>query len=180
MVGGGREVAVTRRGRTIVAVIAGLAAVWGPAGAHQAGLLNGTVVRVQDGDTVVLDTGDEERIEIRLSGVDCPESAWPDRWEAQPGSAEAKEFTRNMVLGKEVTVRLKDEVSYDRAIGEIFVDGRSLNRELLRAGLAWWNKRYEPSDLDLKRLAAAARKERKGLWQAPKPVPPWEHRRGQD
>jgi endonuclease YncB( thermonuclease family) len=57
------------------------------------------------------------------------------------------------------------------------VDGRSLNRELLRAGLGWWNRRYEPHDHDLQRLEAAARAARRGLWSEPEPVPPWRHRR---
>ncbi|HUP43084.1 MAG TPA: thermonuclease family protein, partial [Thermoanaerobaculia bacterium] len=57
------------------------------------------------------------------------------------------------------------------------IDGKSLSRELLRCGLAWWNKKYEPDDLDLRRLEDAARAAKLGLWSQENPIPPWEHRR---
>ena len=142
-------------------------------------IANGTVARVSDGDTILVDTGEEEWLEVRLYGVDCPESEWPNRWPAQPKSAEAKQFTTSLVAGKPVSVRLKDEMTYGRVVGEVFVDGKSLSRELLRAGLGWWNKKYERWDLDLERLETAARAARIGIWQDSDPVPPWVHRRQQ-
>ena len=60
----------------------------------------------------------------------------------------------------------------------ILPDGRNLNRELVRAGLAWWYRRYAPHDAELEALEAEARAARRGLWADPHPVPPWEWRRG--
>jgi endonuclease YncB( thermonuclease family) len=56
-------------------------------------------------------------------------------------------------------------------------DGRSLNHELVGAGLAWWYRRYAPGDLDLERLESEAREAKRGLWADAEPVPPWEWRR---
>ncbi|MBV8616540.1 MAG: thermonuclease family protein, partial [Acetobacteraceae bacterium] len=58
-------------------------------------------------------------------------------------------------------------------------DGRSMNREMVRQGLAWWFRRYAPRDAELARLEAEAKTAWIGLWSQPKPVPPWEWRRGE-
>lgn len=140
--------------------------------------LNGSVVRITDGDTLWVEVPDQDEwVKVRLYGVDAPESAWPEVWPAQPFSAEAKEFVRQEVAGKEVSIRLKDDETYGRAVGEVFIDGKSLSRELLRLGLAWWNKKYEPNDFDLSRLQDEAKTAKRGLWAHQNPVPPWEHRR---
>jgi len=56
------------------------------------------------------------------------------------------------------------------------VDGVCLNKELLRAGLAWHYKRYS-SDRDIAILEEEARAKGIGLWSEPQHVPPWEWRR---
>jgi endonuclease YncB( thermonuclease family) len=144
---------------------------------HESRYANGKVIKVLDGDTVLVDIdGRHTKLELRMYGIDCPEGAWPEHWPAQPKSEQAKTFTERMVRGRRVTIRLTGDRSYHRQVGEIFVDGLSLSRELVRAGLAWWNKRYAPHDLDLARLEAIARRAHKGIWNEPKPVPPWLHR----
>ena len=50
-------------------------------------------------------------------------------------------------------------------------------KRLLRAGLAWWYRRFARDDTELARLEAEARDARQGLWASPNPVPPWEWRR---
>lgn len=160
-----------------VTAVATLALPLHRAAAHEPYIANGEVARVSDGDTLFIDTGDDEWLEVRLYGVDCPETEWPNRWTAQARSTEAKDFAIGLVAGKEVSVRLKDELTYGRAVGEVFVDGKSLSRELLRSGLAWWNKKYEKWDYDLKRLEEEAKSNQLGIWADPDPTPPWEHRK---
>lgn len=147
-----------------------------PAASHQPAILNGTVVRVADGDTLFVDAGRGAWIEIRLYGVDCPEMAWEDRWPAQPWSDAAKRFTESKALHKKVSVRLTGERTHGRDVGEAFVNGQSLSRELLRTGLAWWNKKFARHDRDLARLEAQAKAARRGIWSAPNAIPPWRHR----
>ncbi len=50
------------------------------------------------------------------------------------------------------------------------------NRELVKAGFAWWYRRYAPDDETLKQLEAEARAAKRGLWADPHVVPPWEWR----
>ncbi len=90
----------------------------------------GHVVGVSDGDTItVLHKGKGER--IRLHGIDCPEKR-------QAFGNRAKQFTSNLVFAKTVTVQGVDRDRYGRTVGVVLLpDGRSLNHELVRAGLAW-------------------------------------------
>ncbi len=78
-----------------------------------------------------------------------------------------------MVFGQVVTVRVKVVDKYGRTVGEVILsDGSSLNKELLRAGLAWWYRKYS-TDQVLADLEDEARRSRIGLWQDPKAIPPW-------
>ncbi len=82
----------------------------------------------------MLHNGNGER--IRLHGVDCPEKR-------QPFGNRAKQFTSTLVFGTTVTVQVVDRDRYGRTVGEVLLpDGRSLNRELVKAGFAWWYRRY--------------------------------------
>jgi endonuclease YncB( thermonuclease family) len=171
------EAGVTRLGRVVVAALVACGVAAGPGAAQPVRFVNGTVAHVVDGDTLAVQDAQGDLVTIRLSGVDTPEKPWKDRWRAQPFSAQATRFTTELVAGRDVTVRLKPDETHGRAVGEVFVDGRSLNRELLRAGLGWWNRKYEPHDHDLQRLEAEARAARRGLWSERDPVPPWQHRR---
>ena len=71
-----------------------------------------------------------------------------------------------------------DRDRYGRTVGEVLLpDGRSLNRELVRAEFAWWYRRYAPDDETLDQLEHEARGTQRGLWADPHAVPPWEWRR---
>lgn len=81
-----------------------------------------------------------------------------------------------MVMGKEVTVKTAGRDNYGRTLGTVLLaDGRNLNRELVRAGLAWWYH-YFSADSSLGDIEKEARAARRGLWHDPHPVPPWEYR----
>ena len=115
----------------------------------------GRVVGVSDGDTItVLHNGKGER--IRLHGIDCPEKR-------QAFGNRAKQFTSKLVFGTTVTVQVVDRDRYGRTVGVVLLpDGRSLNHELVRAGLAWWYRKYS-DDQSLGDLEAEAREAKRGL-----------------
>lgn len=140
-------------------------------------IFNGTVVAVDDGDTVIIRGLSGEVKKIRFYGVDAPESEWEGRWPEQPYSQDAKFFVTQYLLYKEVGVRLTGDTTYSREVGEVFFKGSSASKELVRRGLAWWNSKYAADDLDLKQLESAARKQKYGLWAEANPTPPWEWRR---
>lgn len=128
----------------------------------------GKVVAVLDGDTIdVLHNGQAER--IRLNGIDCPEKK-------QPFGQKAKQFTSALVFGKEVTVHPKTMDRHKRTVGDVLLpDGTNVNRELVKAGLAWWYRKYS-KDGTLETLEREAQEAKRGLWRDPHPVPPWEFR----
>lgn len=132
--------------------------------------LTGRVVSIADGDTFTILTDNKEQVKIRLYGVDCPEKK-------QDFGTKAKQFTSKLCFGKIVTVHVKNKDRYGRKIALVLLpDSRSVNKELLVAGMAWHYKQYDQSrefaDLELK-----ARKSRVGIWSSPKPVAPWEFRK---
>ena len=59
----------------------------------------------------------------------------------------------------------------------ILSDGRTLNHEIVKAGLAWWFRRYAPKDATLEGLETQDREGKRGLWVLRDPVLPWEFRR---
>lgn len=131
----------------------------------------GKVVQVSDGDTLqVLRDGRAEK--VRLAGIDCPELN-------QPFGQAAKRFVLQIAAQRTVTVQVVTTDRYGRTVGEVALpDGRSLNQELVRAGYAWWYRKYS-DDATLEALEAEARGARRGLWAEMDPVPPWEWRRMQ-
>ena len=131
----------------------------------------GKVVGVSDGDTItVMHAGKGEK--IRLYGVDCPEKH-------QDFGQKAKQFTSNMVYGKTVDVEPVSTDRYGRTVGLVSVNGKSINEELLKAGLAWVFTRYcdKPCCKQWYKYQEEARQRKVNLWSMPNPVPPWEFRR---
>ncbi len=121
---------------------------------------------VKDGDTIEVLIKNEP-VAVRLFGVDAPEKR-------QAFGQKAKEFTSDKVFGKQVKIVVSGE-SYGRKVGEVFLNGISLNEELVAAGMAWREPRYSKS-LGLEALQEIAKAERRGLWVDPQPVEPWKFR----
>lgn len=138
----------------------------------------GPVVSISDGDTIkVLHDGVPEK--IRLARIDCPEISH-GRKPGQPFGQNAKRFTSDMCFGKVVEVDDKTHDRYGRMVGEVILpDGRDLNVELVRNGLAWWYERYAPDARDLAELQNEAQQKRIGLWADPGAIPPWEFRKAE-
>ena len=82
------------------------------------------------GDLIVV-SRNRERIEIRLSDIDCPGIH-------QPFGPQAKKQTRDLCFKKTLTVTLNGKDRYDRTLAFVTLpDGKQLNRELVRGGFAW-------------------------------------------
>ena len=131
----------------------------------------GPVIRVLDGDTIEVSRS-HRNVRIRLNGIDAPEKG-------QAYGHKSGEFVALQAFGKDVTVQPFGLDKYGRTIGDVYLpDGTLLNKELVREGLAWWYCKYS-SDQSLAQLEIEAREARRGLWQDPKPVPPWVFRKRQ-
>jgi endonuclease YncB( thermonuclease family) len=160
---GARTIA-TMWGTIRSAVVAGvvlLAA--GPAHAWK-----GDVLRVHTADFISAQYG-RGHANISLQGVRAPRPG-------QPFAKQAKRLTEKLVSRAKGTVRVVPNGKSDRdgrIIARVWASKVCLNDELVKAGLAWWD-RSGPKDKKLARLEAAARKAKRGLWAKPGPVPPWE------
>lgn len=138
------------------------------------GMQAGQVVRVVDGDTIMVELdGQEER--VRYIGIDTPESAIPNEPPECYGP-EASDANAELVAGETVYLErdASDRDQYGRLLRYVFIDpdgdGELLfvNRELVLEGYAD-ARRYEPDTSRAEQLAAAERQAKdadRGLWGA--------------
>jgi endonuclease YncB( thermonuclease family) len=91
--------------------------------------LTGRVVRVTDGDTIVILDADKVQHKIRLTGIDAPERG-------QAFGTKSKEHLSDLVAGKSVVVDYSKYDRYQRILGKVLVNGEDVNLEQIEAGLA--------------------------------------------
>lgn len=127
------------------------------------------VVGVHDGDTLTGLDDAKTQHKIRLHAIDAPELG-------QPYGQVAKRALSDKVFGQDVVVVPQTIDKYGRTIGQVSIDGRDVNLELLEEGMAWHYEHYD-DDERRRQAAAEARDGGKGLWQDRSPVPPWEWRK---
>ena len=137
--------------------------------------LAGRVVRIADGDTVTVLDATNTQHRIRLQGIDAPESH-------QAFGTQSKKSLSDMIFAKDVTVIYDKTDQYGRLVGKILLNGKDVNLEQVKAGMAWHYKEYEreqsPEDRDLyARAEDEARSARRGLWVDANPTEPGEFRR---
>jgi len=133
-------------------------------------LMTARVVGVADGDSITVLTPGDSPVVIQLYGIDCPETG-------QPFGESAKQFTSNQCFGKIILYRIVGIDILERSIALVFLeDGKELNLEILKAGLAWHVERYANRQ-DYAEAEEEARNTGVGLWAQPDPTPPWEWRR---
>jgi endonuclease YncB( thermonuclease family) len=101
----------------------------------QADTLTGRVVRVIDGDTIVVLDPSNAQHKIRLTGIDAPERK-------QAFGSKSKEYLPDSVAGKFVVVEYNKRDRYQRILGKVLLGDEDLNLEQIRAGLAWHYKKY--------------------------------------
>jgi endonuclease YncB( thermonuclease family) len=129
----------------------------------------GKVTEVYSGDPLGI-LVDGAPVRIHLHGIDCPHKD-------QPFANEAKAYTSALTYGKMVTVHITNSDRRGGKIGKVMLPGeKNLNWELVKAGLAWWNRQSAPDDRILQAFEKSAKNNRLGLWVDPEPVPPRENR----
>jgi endonuclease YncB( thermonuclease family) len=136
--------------------------------------IQGKVVRVVDGDTVVFLSTTGQRMKLRLAGIDAPEMA-------MPYGIMAKNMLIQLVGAGDVTVHATKLDRFGRAIAKVIAKDGDVNLALINQGLAWHYKRYAheqtSSDADAYAQSENKAKARKaGLWKETMPVPPWAYR----
>jgi endonuclease YncB( thermonuclease family) len=143
--------------------------------AVQADTLTGKVVKITDGDTLVILDASNTQHKIRLAGIDAPETK-------QPFGQKSKEALTALVAGQHVAVDWDKRDRYQRILGKVIAQGKDVNLAQVRSGMAWWYRKYreDQSLVDQGLYAAAEAKARisgVGLWAEQDPIPPWEWRK---
>ncbi len=97
-------------------------------------LLQGTVVRVTDGDSLWLEPSSPgAALELRLQDIDAPEIC-------QPWGPEARRALQDLVLNKAVSVRVSGRDTHGRTLGTLYLDTLNVNKTLVQEGHAWSNR----------------------------------------
>ncbi|WP_449389210.1 thermonuclease family protein [Chryseobacterium lineare] len=132
--------------------------------------IKGKVVKIKDGDTVVVLLEDKTQQTLRLAEVDCPENG-------QAFGNNAKQFTSNQVFGKNIIFYRVGKDRYGRSVAGVFYDGdRYLSREIVKAGFGWWY--YKASkNTELQKFQDEAKVKKLGLWSDKNAISPWEFRK---
>ncbi len=133
--------------------------------------LEAKIIRIVDGDTAELLYG-ELPIMLRLQHIDAPEKRG-----SQAFGNKAKTVLSELCFGQQVTILTEGDFDMGgRMIGEIINEvGLNVNKEMVRLGYAWHFKKYS-SENSYDKLEKEARREKRGLWQEPNPVAPWDFR----
>ena len=139
--------------------------------------IEGRIVGVHDGDTITLLDAENRQPKIRLDGIDAPERGQPF------GGASQRQLAK-LLANREAVAECSKTDRYRREVCKVLVDGADAGLEQIRAGMAWYFRRYGkelPPDRQQQYadLEAQAQAERRGLWVDAKPVAPWDWRAGQ-
>lgn len=130
------------------------------------------VTRVVDGDTLEVSPGVSGTEDVRLIGVDSPESAIPGE-QPEPLGEEAAAFTARALEHRKIVLAFDEELvdPYGRALAYARLPGHdhTHNQRLVRRGLAQVAI-FEPNDALARKLHAAqdaARRSDAGIWSLP-------------
>ncbi|MBU6376694.1 MAG: thermonuclease family protein [Bdellovibrionales bacterium] len=148
--------------------------------------LKGRVVRVVDGDTVLVLLDEVQKrkpLRVRLLGIDAPEKS-------QAFGEVCRKSLADVVAGRDVRVQVRGQDRYLRTLGVILLRTSEKNKQeqdvnlaQIRSGCAWHYKHYmDQQPVAERQLYAAAeitaRKARLGLWKDAHPQAPWDFRHG--
>ena len=124
------------------------------------------VVRVYDGDTVKA-VGHDIEIKVRLVGIDAPETSKGKRKSGQPFGRKAEKHLAGLVLNKIVNIKGYGSDRYGRILGEIYIDDKNVNLEMVKTGYAEVYSGQPPRGFylrDYQKAEILARHSSRGIW----------------
>ena len=92
------------------------------------------VVRVTDGDPIKVKNNGKKSI-IRLVEIDTPETSKRKNEPGQPFGQKSTKHHASQVLNKSVEIKSYGNDRFGRALGVVYVDGKNVNLEMVKAGL---------------------------------------------
>jgi endonuclease YncB( thermonuclease family) len=149
--------------------------------AFSQGLINGTVVDVIDGRTLVVLNAVGKNINVRLRYLEIPE---PE----QPLSDVVKNHLKDLALGKKIYAT-KIQIFSNYTLGVVMINERAvktdLSQQMIRDGAGWFDV-YDASSAtdesagDYKETEMLAKNEKRGVWGIPEMKTPWAYREEKD
>ena len=129
------------------------------------------VIRVVDGDTIVIDYKDKYE-KVRMLCVNTPESVHPDKKQNIPMGKAASDYTKTRLKGKYVDLEFEGPIRgrYGRLLAYVIVDGQNFNLELVRQGLSPYYTKYGLSqkyDQEFREAERYARNHKLNIWGDP-------------
>jgi len=128
---------------------------------------NSRMSRVIDGDTFEVTVANGKKIQIDLVGIDAPEMPVKKKIKGQPFSQKALKALSEMILNKPFSYRAYSRVVNNRILAVVYSEGKNVNLELLKAGLAEVYRGEMPNGFDVAPYKAAEREAKKaaqGIW----------------
>lgn len=122
------------------------------------------VINVADGDTITVLTSNNEPVKVRLQNIDAPEKK-------QEYGNQALKFTKNLLHGKIVDLKISGQDKYKRKIAEVFIGDVNINKEIVKHGWAWAYRDYL-KDKSYIQLEQQAKNAKLGLWAGNNPIEP--------
>jgi len=131
------------------------------------GLYSARVVGFIDGDSVKMVVNGKQT-DVRLYGIDCPES----------GQAYGKVATagiKELLAGRNIQIKIITHDRFGRAVAMVYADRKNVNEIMIKAGLAWVYRKYCKDDFcnDWLQLEKEAKLKNWRLWKDADPTPPW-------
>jgi micrococcal nuclease len=124
------------------------------------------VTGVPDGETVNAQ-GHDTVIKVRLVGIDAPETSENKNVPGQPYSQKAREHLAELVLNKTVDIKDYGMGPLNSVLGVIYLNGKNINLEMVKAGLAEVYRGRAPHKFPLIPYWQAekeARDDLRGMW----------------
>ena len=143
---------------------------------------NAEVVNVVDGDTIDVLNKNGKILRIRLVGIDTPEIK-------QSFGYDAALYLKKLINKKSVTIISRPSKNkpftsdyYKRILGKVILNGKDINLEMIRKGMAWHFKKYKKNQpiadrQSYNKAEYEAREKNIGLWKDVNPFPPWKWRK---
>jgi micrococcal nuclease len=136
--------------------------------------------RVTGGDTITVVT-DGQKVTIRLVGIDAPENSHGKHQPGQSFSQTSTKHLASLVLNNHVDIVSCGTDRYGRTLGVVYVDGKNVNLEMVRIGLAEVYRGKPAKGFDnepYQKAEDAARRAGVGMWSlGDKYISPKEWRR---
>ena len=124
------------------------------------------VTKVDNGNTVTAEEHDMV-IKVRMVAIDVPETGENKGTPGQPYSERAREHLAELVLSKTVDIKSYGMGPDNRILGVIYLDGKNINLEMVKAGLAEVYRGIAPHKFNLLPYWQAekeAKDHRRGMW----------------